>query len=163
MNRKYNLHIMASFAIFLILADQLTKWIIVKSMDIGDSIPVIGDILEITSHRNHGAAWGMLQNQMMFFYLITVVVLVAIAYFYRKEASYKPVMQLGLTLVFAGAIGNFIDRLFRGNVVDFIDTKIINYDFPIFNVADACLTVGVIILIYDILVNENKEKKNADI
>ncbi|TDM03948.1 signal peptidase II [Macrococcus carouselicus] len=163
MNSKYNLHIMGPLAIFLILADQLTKWIIVKSMNIGDSVPVIGDILEITSHRNHGAAWGMLQNQMVFFYIITLVVLAALIYFYRNEAPFKPVMQLGLTLVSAGAIGNFIDRLFRGNVVDFIDTRIINYDFPIFNVADACLTVGVFILIYEILVNESKEKKNADI
>ncbi|TDL98764.1 lipoprotein signal peptidase [Macrococcus brunensis] len=163
MKRKYNLHLMVPLAFFLMAADQLTKWMIVKTMNVGDSVSVIGDILEITSHRNHGAAWGMLQNQMTFFYIITLIVLVAIIYFYRSEAPFKPVMQLGLTLIFAGAVGNFIDRLFRGNVVDFIDTKIINYDFPIFNVADACLTMGVIVLIYEILVNESKEKKNANI
>lgn len=163
MNKQYNIIMMSILAIFLIAMDQLTKYIIVKTMHIGDSISVVGDILEITSHRNHGAAWGMLQNQMTFFYIITVIVLIAIAFFYYKEASYNPIMQLGLTLIFAGAIGNFIDRLFRGNVVDFIDTKIINYDFPIFNVADACLTIGVIVLLYEMLFNQKEEKRNENI
>ncbi|WP_414043453.1 signal peptidase II [Macrococcus animalis] len=163
MNKRYNITMMSILAIFLIAMDQLTKYIIVKTMKIGESFSVIGDILEITSHRNHGAAWGMLQNQMTFFYIITVVVLVAIAFFYYKEAMFNPIMQLGLTLIFAGAIGNFIDRLLRGNVVDFIDTKIINYDFPIFNVADACLTIGVIVLLYDMLFNQKEEKRNGNI
>lgn len=158
MNKKYNLSVMIPLAIFLIVMDQLAKWMIVKTMSIGDSVPVIGDILEVTSHRNYGAAWGMLQNQMGFFYLITVIVLLMILYFYKKEAVSRPFMQLGLTLVFSGAVGNFIDRLFRGNVVDFIDTKIINYDFPIFNIADACLTIGVLVLLYEMLVNESKVK-----
>ncbi|WP_414056048.1 signal peptidase II [Macrococcus equi] len=163
MNKRYNITLMSVLAIFLIAMDQLTKYIIVKTMKIGDSISVIGDILEITSHRNHGAAWGMLQNQMIFFYVITVIVLFAIVFFYYKEALYNPIMQLGLTLIFAGAIGNFIDRLFRGNVVDFIDTKIINYDFPIFNIADSCLTIGVIVLLYDMLFNQKEEKRNGNI
>ncbi|MCU7558031.1 signal peptidase II [Macrococcus capreoli] len=161
MNKRYNLTMMSILAIFFIAMDQLTKYIIVKTMNVGDSVPVIGDILEITSHRNHGAAWGMLQNQMTFFYIITVVVLLAIAFFYYKEAAFNPVMQLGLTLIFAGAIGNFIDRIMRGNVVDFIDTKIINYDFPIFNIADSCLTIGVIVLLYDMLFNQKEEKRNG--
>ncbi|KAA1042720.1 signal peptidase II [Macrococcus equipercicus] len=163
MTKKYNLALMIPLGMFLVAMDQLAKWIIVKTLAVGDSVPVIGDILEITSHRNYGAAWGMLQNQRIFFFIITIFVLLMILYFYRKDAVNKPLMQLGLTLVFAGAVGNFIDRLFRGSVVDFIDTKIINYDFPIFNIADSCLTIGVIILLYEILVNENKEKKNADI
>lgn len=163
MNKQYNIIMMSILAIFLIAMDQLTKYIIVKTMHIGDTISVIGDILEITSHRNYGAAWGMLQNQMTFFYIITIIVLIAIAFFYYKEAGYNPIMQLGLTLIFAGAIGNFIDRLFRGNVVDFIDTKIINYDFPIFNVADACLTIGVIVLLYEMLFNQKEEKRNENI
>lgn len=163
MNKKYNLTLMIPLSMILIAMDQLSKWIIVKTMSIGDSFSVIGEFLEITSHRNYGAAWGMLQNQMVLFYIITLLVLIMIVYFYKQDAAHKPVMQLGLTFVFAGAVGNFIDRLFRGSVVDFIDTKIINYNFPIFNIADSCLTIGVIILLYEILVNENKEKKNADI
>lgn len=163
MNRNYRIIPMSLLSIVLILVDQLTKYMIVKSMEIGDSISIIGDILKITSHRNYGAAWGMLQNQMMFFYIITVIVLIALCYFYYKEAADNLLMQSGLMLIFAGAIGNFIDRLFRGNVVDFIDTKIINYDFPIFNVADSCLTIGVFILLYELLFNQKEEKQHGNI
>lgn len=163
MNRYYRIIPMSLLSIVLILVDQLTKYMIVKSMEIGDSISIIGDILKITSHRNYGAAWGMLQNQMMFFYIITVIVLIALCYFYYKEAADNLLMQSGLMLIFAGAIGNFIDRLFRGNVVDFIDTKIINYDFPIFNVADSCLTIGVFILLYELLFNQKEEKQHGNI
>lgn len=163
MNRNYRIIPMVFLSIVLILVDQLTKYMIVKSMEIGESISIIGDILKITSHRNYGAAWGMLQNQMMFFYIITVIVLIALCYFYFKEAADNLLMQSGLMLIFAGAIGNFIDRLFRGNVVDFIDTKIINYDFPIFNVADSCLTIGVFILLYELLFNQKEEKQHGNI
>lgn len=163
MNRKYRIMPMTLYTAILILMDQISKYIIVKTMNIGESIPVIGDVLQITSHRNYGAAWGMLQNQMIFFYIITIIVLIALIYFYYKEAADNLLMQCGLMLIFAGAIGNFIDRLFRGNVVDFIDTKIINYDFPIFNVADSCLTIGVFILLYEFLFNQKEEKSHGNI
>ncbi|MGL6145032.1 MAG: signal peptidase II [Macrococcoides caseolyticum] len=163
MNRKYRIMPMTLYTAILILMDQISKYIIVKTMNIGESIPVIGDVLQITSHRNYGAAWGMLQNQMIFFYIITIIVLIALIYFYYKEAADNLLMQCGLMLIFAGAIGNFIDRLFRGNVVDFIDTKIINYDFPIFNVADSCLTIGVFILLYELLFNQKEEKSHGNI
>lgn len=163
MNRKYRIIPMTLYTAILILMDQISKYIIVKTMNIGESIPVIGEVLQITSHRNYGAAWGMLQNQMIFFYIITIIVLIALIYFYYKEAADNLLMQCGLMLIFAGAIGNFIDRLFRGNVVDFIDTKIINYDFPIFNVADSCLTIGVFILLYELLFNQKEEKSHGNI
>ncbi|BAH17473.1 signal peptidase II [Macrococcoides caseolyticum] len=163
MNRKYRIMPMTLYTAILILMDQISKYIIVKTMNIGESISVIGEVLQITSHRNYGAAWGMLQNQMIFFYIITIIVLIALIYFYYKEAADNLLMQCGLMLIFAGAIGNFIDRLFRGNVVDFIDTKIINYDFPIFNVADSCLTIGVFILLYELLFNQKEEKSHGNI
>lgn len=163
MKSKYNLAVMAPLAVFFILIDQITKYIIATSMAVGDSFNVLGDFLRITSHRNYGAAWGMLQDRMVFFYIVTIIVIGFIIYFYKNEAGFNPLMQFGLTLVFAGAVGNFIDRLFRGNVVDFIDTTIINYDFPIFNVADSCLTVGVMMLIIVMFQIERKEKKDANI
>lgn len=163
MNLKYRIMPMTLYTAILILMDQISKYIIVKTMNIGESISVIGEVLQITSHRNYGAAWGMLQNQMIFFYIITIIVLIALIYFYYKEAADNLLMQCGLMLIFAGAIGNFIDRLFRGNVVDFIDTKIINYDFPIFNVADSCLTIGVFILLYELLFNQKEEKSHGNI
>lgn len=99
MNRKYRIIPMTLYTAILILMDQISKYIIVKTMNIGESIPVIGDVLQITSHRNYGAAWGMLQNQMIFFYIITIIVLIALIYFYYKEAADNLLMQCGLMLI----------------------------------------------------------------
>src|SRR3954454_9625631 len=119
-------------AAIIILLDQFTKWLIVKYMNIGDSIPVIDDFLYITSHRNRGAAWGILQGQMWLFYAITVVVIIGIIYYMQKAAKGKPMLGISLALMLGGAIGNFIDRVLRKEVVDFIHTFIFSYNFPVF-------------------------------
>lgn len=89
-------------------------------------------------------------------------VIIAIIYFYHKEAKGKPIFQVGLMLLLGGAIGNFIDRLFRGEVVDFVDVLIpvMNYDFPIFNIADAALTVAVVVLMIGLIIEDKKKKRN---
>lgn len=158
MRKGYNVPIWSTFIIILIALDQLTKFLIVKSLEVSESIKVISNFLYITSHRNQGAAWGILQGKMWLFYIVTIVVLVILFMFFKNEGYGRPDVQLGLSLLIAGSIGNFIDRLFRGEVVDFVDTYIFSYNFPIFNVADAALTIGVIVLIIVILF-EGKEEK----
>lgn len=145
--------------LIVILLDQWTKWLIVQSMEIGESVPVIENLLHITSHRNRGAAWGMLEGQFWLFYIITAVVVVSIIYFMQKEAKGKPLMKISLAVLLGGAIGNFIDRLFRGEVVDFVQTFIFGYRFPIFNIADAALTIGVILLFIAMFIDDRKRKK----
>lgn len=147
-------------ALFVIALDQWTKWLIVKNMEIGESIEIINGFLYITSHRNKGAAWGILQNQMVFFYMITIIVVVAIIYYMQKYAKQNAMFAIALSLMLGGAIGNFIDRLFRKEVVDFIHTYIFGYNFPIFNIADSSLTIGVILLfIYFLFFEEKKQKE----
>lgn len=145
-------------ALFIILLDQLTKWLIVKNMELGESITIIKDFFYLTSHRNRGAAWGILPNQMWFFYIITIFVVVAIIYYLEKHAKGKPLFQMSLAFILGGAIGNFIDRLFRKEVVDFLDTYIFTYDFPIFNIADSALTIGVVLMFIQ-LIKEGREEK----
>ncbi len=150
-------------AAFVILLDQWTKWLIVKNMEYGERISVWDPWFGILSHRNRGAAWGMLEGQMWLFTIVTVGVIIAIIYFYHKEAKGKPIFQVGLMLLLGGAIGNFIDRLFRGEVVDFVDVLIpvMNYNFPIFNIADAALTVAVVVLMIGLIIEDKKEKKQV--
>jgi signal peptidase II len=148
-------------ALIIILVDQLTKWIIVKYMELGESVQVIENLLYITSHRNRGAAWGILQGQMWFFYVITIVVIIALVYYLQKEAKGKMLLGISLALMLGGAIGNFIDRLFRKEVVDFVDTYIFAYNFPIFNVADSALVIGVGLLMVQMLMEEREAKKTA--
>ncbi|MEH7299610.1 MULTISPECIES: signal peptidase II [Neobacillus] len=146
-------------ALFVILLDQITKWLIVSKMNLGDSIPIIDNILYITSHRNRGAAWGILQGQMWLFYVITIIVIVAIMYYMQKAAKGKWLLGVSLALMLGGAIGNFIDRVVRKEVVDFIHTYIFTYNFPVFNIADSALVVGVVVLMIQMLREERESKE----
>jgi signal peptidase II len=146
-------------ALFVILCDQLTKWLIVKKMEYGESIEVIGNLLYITSHRNRGAAWGILEGQMWFFYIITIAVVIGLIFYIQKMAKQSVGLGVSLGLMLGGAIGNFIDRVFRQEVVDFVHTYIFSYSFPIFNVADAALTIGVGLLIIYMLLEEKHAKE----
>ncbi|WP_144509343.1 signal peptidase II [Bacillus sp. FJAT-22090] len=150
-------------AAFVIALDQWTKWLIVQNMELGERIIFWDPYFALLSHRNRGAAWGMLQGQMSLFTIITIIVIIGIIYYFHKEAKGKPMFQVGLMMLLGGAIGNFIDRLWRNEVVDFVDVliPIINYDFPIFNIADAALTIGVVIMILFILKEERAGKKKV--
>ena len=159
MKRQYFIGTTVVVTLLILAIDQLTKYLIAAKMTIGDSYTVIPHFLNITSHRNNGAAWGILSGKMGFFVIITLIILAILIIFYIKEAKGNLFMQIALSLLFAGAIGNFIDRLFHGEVVDFIDTNIFGYDFPIFNVADSSLTVGVIFIIIALLKDMNHKEE----
>jgi signal peptidase II len=149
-------------ALIIIAFDQWTKWLIVKKMDLGESIEVIRNFIYITSHRNRGAAWGILEGQMWFFYVITAVVIIAIIYYIQKMAKESKLLGISLGLMLGGAIGNFIDRVFRQEVVDFMHTIWFGYHFPIFNVADSSLVIGVILVMIYMLLEERKAKEKTN-
>ena len=148
-------------ALFVILLDQITKWLIVSKMYLGESIPIIDNIFYITSHRNRGAAWGILQGQMWLFYVITIIVIVGIMYYLYKAAKGKWMLGVSLALMLGGAIGNFIDRVIRKEVVDFIHTYVFGYNFPVFNIADSALVIGVILLMIQMLLDERETKEKS--
>ena len=132
---------LSSFVILIIVLDQLIKYLVVNNMFLGESIPVIPHLLHLTYILNSGAAFGILENQRLFFIFIAVILIFAIVYFYSK------IFQLGIAMLFSGAIGNMIDRIFIGKVVDYIDFRI----WPIFNLADIAIVCGCIIIIYELL------------
>lgn len=143
-------------AAIIIALDQWTKKLVLNNMELGESIPLIADVFHLTSHRNMGAAFGILQNQRWLFIIITIAVVIGIVYSMIRIGKTQPRVSLALSLVLGGAIGNFIDRVSTGQVVDFLDFTLIN--FPIFNVADMGITIGVGILLLDVLLDG---KKNA--
>ncbi|PEJ10323.1 lipoprotein signal peptidase LspA [Bacillus wiedmannii] len=146
-------------ALFVIAIDQISKWLIVKNMELGTSIPIIDNVLYITSHRNRGAAWGILENKMWFFYIITVVFVVFIVIYMQKYAKTDKLLGISLGLILGGAIGNFIDRVFRQEVVDFIHVYIFSYNYPVFNIADSALCIGVVLIIIQTLLESKKTKE----
>lgn len=134
--------------VILIIIDQISKIHIINTMELFDSIPVINGVLDIHYIRNAGAAWGMFQNKQIMFYIETVIILLLAMILYircLKKDKYKDIRIL-ILLITAGAIGNFIDRLRFKYVIDFIYFKII--DFPVFNIADCYITIGVFVLIF---------------
>lgn len=149
--------------VILVALDQLTKQLVSRTMELGDEIIVIRNFFTITSHRNTGAAWGILDGNMVFFYIITVVA-AFLFYWLLKDADLqkKKFYTYGVILMIAGGIGNFIDRLLFQEVIDFIDIDIWNYTtFPIFNIADICLVVGMILFALDILAEEGIKWKQS--
>ena len=148
LKKKYYISISLLMTIIVLVFDQVSKWLITISMKVGDSYEIIPNFLNITSHRNNGAAWGILSGKMLFFYIITIIILIVLVIFYIKEAQFNLFMQVAISLLFAGALGNFID------------TNIFGYDFPIFNIADSSLTIGVIFviiaLIKDAIINKKE-------
>lgn len=149
-------------AVLLIALDQWTKFLVMKKMEIYETIPILDGFLSFTSHRNKGAAWGVLQDQMIFFYIITLIVVVAIVFYMQTYAKGNTLFAIGLAFILGGAIGNFIDRLIHQEVVDFIDVMIFTYDFPIFNIADSALTVGVIFALIATFLEERSNKKGKE-
>jgi|SRR5699024_9497195 len=145
------------FAFIIIAIDQLSKWLVRATMEIGEQILLIDNFFFLTSHRNSGAAWGILEGRMIFFYMITFLVVIGVIYYMQKYAKKDPLLATGLSLFLGGAIGNFIDRLLFQEVTDFLDFNLFGYNFPIFNIADSSLTIGVILIIIATIMEERKE------
>ena len=144
-----------------IIVDQLTKFLVVKYMTLGQSISVIDNFLYITSHRNEGAAWGILQGKMIFFYVVTLVVIGLVILWIRKlDIEKEKLLVIALSLILGGALGNFIDRVMYQHVVDFINTYIFGYDFPIFNIADSALCIGVFLMAVDAILDIKRHSQS---
>ena len=133
----------------ILLLDQITKLFISSNMNLYDSIPVIENFFSITYVQNTGAAWSMLEGNMIFFYFISILAIVCMLAFY-KSSDCDEISAWGIALMMGGTFGNFLDRLRLQYVVDFLDFIIFGYDFPVFNVADIalCVGVGVILLAF---------------
>ncbi|MNO15217.1 Lipoprotein signal peptidase [compost metagenome] len=149
-------------ALIMFLIDQGTKYLIATGLTIGEQIPVIGNFFLITSHRNRGAAFGILQDQRWFFIIVTVIVLVGLIWYLLKVKNQRnKLLPIALSLVLGGAVGNFLDRAVSGEVVDFLQFNFGSYTFPIFNVADSCIVVGVSLIVLDSLLEIRREKQSS--
>ena len=149
-NNKFNLILFFLF-LTLIILDQVTKALVINFFNLYDSV-VLLPVVNLTFVVNYGFAFGLLNNPSLNQILVSLVILAIITYFlYLLIKTQDKIFQLTLTLILAGALGNFIDRIFRGFVIDFIDIYIGKYHWPAFNIADSCITVGFVILMINIL------------
>ncbi len=135
----------------LVALDQLTKAILVKSVALYGSITVIPGFLDLSHVRNKGAIFGMFNRSgaksvTLLLVIASVIALGFVAYYFLKTPASQPWTKTALSLILAGAVGNQIDRFFRGSVVDFVEIHVKSFTWPTFNVADACISTGAVLL-----------------
>jgi lipoprotein signal peptidase len=143
------------------VVDYISKKIIVNELELHEQVRVIGDFFVITSIRNTGAAFSLLENQRVFFLIITVIITIGIVGYmtFISRRQGRALLLTGLALVLGGALGNFIDRARTGEVVDFLQFTFGSYTFAIFNLADTAICIGVGLIILDSLLVSRAEKR----
>ena len=134
----------------VIILDRVTKILVQSHLAEGESIPVVPGVMSLTYILNPGAAFGMLEHQRLFFILMTVAVIAVLIYFWRQDQRRSDCRPIGCSLFLGGAVGNLIDRIETGFVIDFFDF----YFWPIFNVADIFICVGVGLIVWNIVMDE---------
>ena len=144
----------------LVLADQISKTIVVKTMSLYESIPVIQNFFHFTYITNDGMAFGIEFPFGYFIFSAVSILLTLFLFWYLWSVrNHSIVIRLGLAMIIAGAIGNLIDRLFLGEVIDFLDFMIGNFHWYVFNLADSYVTVGMTLILIDSIILEKKREK----
>lgn len=143
-----------------LIVDQLIKLLVVNNLNLNNSLVLIPGFFSLTYARNIGAAFSILSGNIVFLISITVLALACIYFFLIKNETKKLNMYL-YGILYGGIIGNLIDRIFRGYVVDYLDFKLFSYDYPIFNFADICIVVSIgLIVILSFMEAKNGNNKN---
>jgi signal peptidase II len=145
-------------ALAIIAADQATKFAVVSRLPFGYSLPLVGDAVRITVVHNSGGAFGLFQPFAGILAFIALAAIAAIIYLVRRKAPLPGLIWGALALQLGGAIGNLIDRLRFGYVIDFVDLRV----WPVFNVADSAITVGMLMLAYHLLFRESPDPAEKD-
>ena len=152
----------------LIVMDQYTKLMVSLHIPLNYSVKVVEGFFNFTHIRNSGVAFGLFANQQseykaLMFIAISTIAIIAILVIFHQTPKEKKMVQTGLILIFSGAIGNLIDRILHGEVIDFVDFFINRHHFPAFNIADSCITVGVIMMVIDLFFGEAGPDSSAKV
>jgi signal peptidase II len=143
--------------LFVVFVDQFSKTLIQKYVPYNSSIEIIKGFYYVTFVENTGGAWGILQNKSLFFIIVVAIAIVFITFFIIRTPIENFWIRYSLTLILGGAVGNFLDRIFRsGRVVDFMDFYFGSYHFPTFNLADSMICIGAAMLVVDMFRKERK-------
>ena len=141
------------WGVALAIADQLLKKLFSGTMQLGESIPVLPGIFHLTYIQNPGAAFGLFENQTLFFIVIAAFLLAFLAFAYKELAAQGVWVRFGMSLLAGGAVGNLLDRVRFGAVIDYLDFRI----WPIFNLADIGICLGAALIVWGLLREEGRE------
>ncbi|WP_425445992.1 signal peptidase II [Dethiothermospora halolimnae] len=141
--------------ISLVLIDQITKFYAIDLLKNDLPYVIIDNFLQFNYLENYGAAFGKLQDKKVFLIIVTIIVIIGIIFYLIKNKKLTTMSKISMVMIISGAIGNLIDRIKYGYVVDFIDVKFGSfYDYPVFNIADSVIVVGTILFAYLVLTDK---------
>ncbi len=144
-----------------LILDQIIKVVVVGTMSINSSIPIIDNFFSITYVENDGAAWSIFSGNRIFLIIISVIALIFIYLYVFNDKKLKIFELVNYSVLIGGIFGNLLDRIKFGKVIDYLDFKIFGYNFPVFNLADMCIVISIILLlIYSF--KDRKGSKNAE-
>lgn len=143
------------------LTDQIIKIIVIGTMSINSGVSIIDNFFSITYVENDGAAWSIFSGNRIFLIIISIIALILIYLYFFKNQNLKKFELINYSILIGGIFGNLLDRIKFGKVIDYLDFKIFGYNFPVFNFADICIVVSVILLLIYNIINRN-EYKNAN-
>jgi signal peptidase II len=147
-------------ALAILVADQVTKALVVANLSIGEHTELVGDLVQIWHAQNRGASFSLFQGWSIVFLVVSVLSIAMVAYFHRTLRERSPWVHLVLGVVLGGTLGNFIDRLRQGYVTDWLSIGIGETRWPTFNVADSSLVIGIGILVLYLFLN-NPDRREA--
>ena len=145
-------------SLLLVIIDQAVKILVISKMALQQSIQVINNFFNITYVRNTGAAWSILSGNVLLLIVVSIVALIGIYYYLIRDKKLNRIDIISYSMLIGGIIGNLIDRVIHGYVIDYLDFKIFNYNFPIFNIADTLIVISIIIIGISLIVGEYREQ-----
>ena len=143
----------------ILIFDQTTKALALKFLDPGRSVTVFNGFFYLTLCKNEGAAWSIFQNGRNFFIAFTFLSSIVLIYFIIREKD--SIVKSALSMILGGAIGNLTDRIFRGGVIDFLDFRFGIYNYPVFNIADSFIVIGVFVLACWLIFVHQSQKRSC--
>ena len=153
---------MIIFIPLVVIIDIISKLLVSNNLLLSKSVTIIPNFFYLTYAHNYGGAWSIFENNTLAITIISFIVILGISYYVFKNKVTGKIEIIGYSLLLGGAIGNLIDRIIYGYVIDFLDFYILGYDFPIFNIADIGIVTGIILLLISMIleVNNNDNKCN---
>ncbi len=147
MGKKENIYKIASF---ILIIDQIIKFFLSHTLNLYDSIKIIPGFFQIFLIKNTGAAFSILKDNTIFIIIITIIFLLFLNYYIIKEENFSKLSILSLGMIIGGVFGNLLDRFIYYGVIDYLSFCIFRYDFPIFNLADISITVGILLVLFEL-------------
>ena len=143
-------------SILIFITDRVLKYIVFKNLSLGESIPIIENLIHITPTHNRGIAFGLFKGlSPVLFLIVSLLAVIFIIYLIVKKRTQSKSMLLGFFLIISGACGNLVDRIIYGYVLDFIDLRV----WPVFNIADSAITIGTCIILWKLLIKKHNTKE----